>query len=44
MSSPENKVAAEIAKVKVLWQRWEPYAIGVVCFIVGALADHVLKL
>lgn len=42
-------VQAEIAKlgtletkIKTLWQRWEPYAIAVVCLIVGAVIGHKL--
>jgi hypothetical protein len=49
MSTPESKLetmaaaaTAEIAKGKALWQRWEPYAIGVICLIVGAIAGHKL--
>ena len=49
MSTPEDKlhtaadkVSAEIAKVKSLWSRWEPYAIGVLGFVLGFIACHIL--
>jgi hypothetical protein len=51
MSTPESKletaaanVTNEIAKVKTLWTRWEPYAIGVAGVVLGGLLVHVLKL
>jgi hypothetical protein len=47
MSTPESKletaaasVTAEMAKVKSLWVRWEPYAIAVGCLIIGGFIGH----
>ena len=41
MSTPEDKLSIELTKVKTLWTRWEPYAIAVGCFILGAFVGHV---
>jgi hypothetical protein len=55
MSTPESKLEAAAAsvttkideaqaKVKSLWVRWEPYAIGLGGAIVGGFLTHLMKL
>jgi len=37
MATPENPLNIAVDKIKSLWTRWEPYAIGVAAFVLGFL-------
>jgi len=38
----QAEIAALETKALSLWARWEPYAIGAVAFVVGAIAGHAI--
>lgn len=42
MSTPENKVEADVEKVKSIWASYEVYIVAAICLIIGAIVGHKL--